>query len=212
MREQRRRGAKQQSGHTQRRTRSVVRSQRVARSWSPSPRFRLSAIFSARRDCDSSEHTNAHSDASAALSTKFYRPAAQGPLSTFTFGSAPASQKLFGLNSTNIGRRGPPTSQPTHQIIEIVHGAKTETPKTVGPSVAGGAIGQQTGAASADGKFLYTLNDFYDGTVGDGARRAALDGRRLSARRLLPDVPGGAHSSGKPRHSPPPAAALRGRV
>ena len=59
----------------------------------------------------------------------------------------------------------PPASQPTHQIIEIVHGAKTETPKTVGPSVAGGAIGQQTGAASADGKYLYTLNDFYDGTA-----------------------------------------------
>ena len=86
-----------------------------------------------------------------------------------TFGGAPASQKLFGLNSTNIAqfssaaieRRRPSrarsfsqahahAAQPTHQIIEIVHGATAETPKTVGPSVAGGAIGQQTGAASAD--------------------------------------------------------------
>ena len=94
-------------------------------------------------------------------------PTLQLPLKglSTTFGSAPASQKLFGLNSTNIGAAHPPASQPTHQIIEIVHGAKTETPKTVGPSVAGGAIGQQTGAASADGKYLYTLNDFYDGTA-----------------------------------------------
>ena len=50
-------------------------------------------------------------------------PTLQLPLKglSTTFGSAPASQKLFGLNSTNIGAARPPTSQPTHQIIEIVH-------------------------------------------------------------------------------------------
>ena len=40
-------------------------------------------------------------------------PTLQLPLKglSTTFGSAPASQKLFGLNSTNIGAAHPPTSR-----------------------------------------------------------------------------------------------------
>ena len=95
-----------------------------------------------------------------AAPTKFYKASVHHPIkglpSTFNVAAAPASQKLFGLNSTNIGAAHPPTSQPTHQIIEIVHGAKSETSKSVGPSVAGGAIGQQTGAASADSSNVRT--------------------------------------------------------
>jgi hypothetical protein len=70
---------------------------------------------------------------------------------------------LYGLYAANIATAHPPQIQPTH-IIASIDENKGST-KVLGPEQSGGAIGQATGEASADGKFLYTLNDIYDGTA-----------------------------------------------
>ena len=75
----------------------------------------------------------------------------------------PHVPSLFGLYAANIGKAHPPQIQPTHVIASIDENMGSTKP--LGPEQSGGAIGQATGEASADGKFLYTLNDIYDGTA-----------------------------------------------
>ena len=84
-------------------------------------------------------------------------------LLTFSWAPPPHVPSLFGLYAANIGKAHPPQIQPTHVIASIDENKGSA--KALGPEQSGGAIGQATGEASADGKFLYTLNDIYDGTA-----------------------------------------------